>query len=195
MTLLKRILVEKRLAVIPIAAGVLLNIAAYALVVYPLGVKSAGAADRAAQAARSRRIAEQDLASARALVTGKARAQEELATFFDKVLPADQTAAVRLTYAPLHAMAKKTNMKILEVRYEPEAQTPKQARVSRLQIHMTMLGDYESMRQFLYELERAPEFVIIDNIMLTQGDQTKAPMLALDLSSYFRLEKTSRNGP
>jgi Tfp pilus assembly protein PilO len=194
MTLLKRILVEKRTIVIPLAIAVLANLAAYALIVYPLGVKSAGAVERAATAASSRRAAEQDVNAARALVTGKARAQQELATFFDNVLPADQTAAVRMTYSPLHQMAKKANMRIAELRYEPDSQTAKDARVTRLVIHVSMLGDYESIRQFLYEIERAPEFVIVDNITLTQGDQTKPPMLALDLSSYFRLDKAARHG-
>src|SRR5262249_28935522 len=64
----KRILTEKRAVIIPLAIGVLANIAAYALWVYPLGVKSAGAADRAAAATRAVQAAEQDLAAARALV-------------------------------------------------------------------------------------------------------------------------------
>jgi len=46
MTLLKRILREKRAFIVPLALGIVLNVAAYALVVYPLGAKSAGAADR-----------------------------------------------------------------------------------------------------------------------------------------------------
>ena len=36
-----------------------------------------------------------------ALVTGKSRADQELSTFYDKVLPADLSAARRLTYATL----------------------------------------------------------------------------------------------
>jgi Tfp pilus assembly protein PilO len=99
-----------------------------------------------------------------------------------------------MTYSPLHQMAKKANMRIAELRYEPEAQTAKDARVTRLVIHVSMLGDYDSIRQFLYEIERAPEFVIVDNITLTQGEQNKSPMLALDLSSYFRVDKAGRHG-
>ena len=53
MALGKRILREKRALIIPVALGVIVNIAAYALWVYPLGVKSAGAANRAAVAAQS----------------------------------------------------------------------------------------------------------------------------------------------
>ena len=31
---------------------------------------------------------------------------------------------------------------------------------------MVLQGDYESLRQFIYELESAPEFVIIDDVTL-----------------------------
>ena len=51
MILLKRILAEKRAAIIPLAIGILANIGVYLLVVYPLGVKSAGAENRAARRA------------------------------------------------------------------------------------------------------------------------------------------------
>src|SRR5690349_19078644 len=96
----KRILAEKRPAVTALGVGIALNIALYALVVYPRGLKSAGAGERAQAAAAARTAAEQDDAAARNLVASKTRAEEELSTFFDKVLPAGQTAAVTMTYAP-----------------------------------------------------------------------------------------------
>ena len=103
MSLWKRAGLEHRTFIIPIAAGLLLNIAAYGLWVYPLGVKSAGAADRAAAAAQAVQAAERENAAARALVAGKSRAEQELSTFYDKVLPADMPAARQLTYTPLLA--------------------------------------------------------------------------------------------
>src|SRR5450432_1776892 len=98
MPLWKRILAEKRALIVPLVLGVVANIAAYGLWVYPLGVKSAGAADRAAAATQSLQAAQREEGAARELVLGKSRADQELATFFDKVLPADQSAARRLTY-------------------------------------------------------------------------------------------------
>src|SRR5712692_5252716 len=76
--------------------------AAYALVVRPRGIKSAGAADRAAAAVRA---AELELATARSLVEGKGRADEELNAFYQNVLPVDLSAARRMTYASLPARA------------------------------------------------------------------------------------------
>src|SRR5438876_1020771 len=110
MTLLKRIFAEKRALAIPIFAVLVLNLLAYVLVVYPLGVKSAGARDRAATAAAALKAAEQDYAAAEALVKGKSRAEQELTTFYDKVVPPDFLAARRSTYAPLPALARKSNV-------------------------------------------------------------------------------------
>jgi len=185
MTLLRRIAAEKRASVLPLALAILVNIFVYALVVYPLGVKSAGAADRALAATNAVRAAERDYANARALVTGKSRAEQELATFYQKVLPPDQSSARRLTYASLPALAKKTNVKYLQSRYEPDPQQEKQ-RFGRLHIRMVLQGEYENLRQFIYEVESAPEFVIIDDVTLTQGEPGKPLTLALELSTYYR---------
>ena len=48
-------------------------------------------------------------------------------------------------------------------------------------------GDYESLRQLLYELETAPEFLIVDDVSVTQSEMNKPLMLTLDVSTYYRL--------
>ena len=190
MTLWRRILVEKRVAIIPLALALAANIAAYSLWVYPLGVKSAGAADRAAAAVRSVKAAEQELASARALVAGKSRAEQELSTFFGKVLPADLPSARRLTFATLPNLAHKTNVKFLDRRVDnelPTTERDKTARLGVLRVHTQFQGDYESLRRFIYQLESDPAFVIIDDVQLAQSDPTKPLTLQLQLSTYYRL--------
>jgi hypothetical protein len=186
MSLWKRVVVEQRSLIVPLALGALVNIGAYALVVRPLGVRSSGAADRAGAAVVALRAAERDEASARALVAGKARADQELATFFDQVLPADQSAAVRLTYAPLPAVAKKANVRLLERKFEVE-RLKDEAQFGRLRILVALQGDYEGFRRFIYDLESAPEFVILDDVTLAQSDANKPLTLDLQLSAYFRL--------
>jgi hypothetical protein len=187
MTLWKRILVEKRALVIPLILAIAINVGVYALVVYPLGVKSATAADRAAAAADAVKAAEADYNAARALVTGKSRAEQELSTFYDEVLPADFSAARRLTYAALPRLAKKSNVKYEQARYEPDSSLEKNARLGRLSIRVVLQGEYESFRQFLYELESAPEFVIIDHVTIGQNDPSKPLVFTLELSTYYRL--------
>jgi hypothetical protein len=186
MPLWKRILVEKRALMVPLVLGLIGNLAAYGLWVYPLGVKSAGAADRAAAAARSLKVAEGELASARALVVGKSRAEKELATFFDQVLPPDLPSARRLTYATLPSLAKKSNVRLLDRRFEVE-KTEKNARLGLLKVHTVWQCDYESFRRFIYALESASPFVIIDDVSLAQNEATKPLTLVMELSTYFRL--------
>ncbi len=180
-----RILREKRAMIVPLAIALAANLAAYGLWVYPLGIKSAGAADRAA-AAQSLRMAERELAGARDLVLGKSRADQELATFYDKVLPASLPEARDLTYATLPLLAKQSNVTMVDRRFEVE-KPEKNARLGLLKVHTAWQCDYESFRRFIYALESAPPFVIIDDVTLAQGDPTKPLMLTIELSTYYRL--------
>ncbi len=186
MTLLKRILVEHRSVVAPLAIALLVNAGVYALVVYPLAQKSAGATDRAIAAANSRKAAERDQAAAAALITGKSHAEQELSTFYDKVLPADLPAARRMTYARLPALARQASVQYEERRFEVD-QAPKTARLAHLRIRMVLQGEYEGLRQFIYELETTPEFIIIDDVTLSQDEANKPLTLMLELSTYYRV--------
>jgi type II secretion system (T2SS) protein M len=191
MNLWQRILDEKRALVISLALGIGANVAAYALIVRPLGVKSAGAADRAAAATRALRAAESEEAAARALMAGKARADEELATFYEKVLPPDLPTARQLTFATLPALARRANVKFVERRTEAD-QITRTSKFGRLKVHAVFQGEYQDLRQFIYQLEGAPEFVIIDAVTLSQPDSAKPLQLLLDLSTYYRLEANAQ---
>ena len=186
MMLLKRILAEKRSIIVPLALALLVNVGVYGFVVYPLGVKSAGATDRAAVAARAQQAAESDQIAARALVAGKSHAEQELATFYDKVLPANLRAARRMTYARLPGLARQAGVKYEERRFEID-QASKTTRLGHLRIRMVLQGEYDGLRKFMYELETTPEFIIIDDVTLTQGEAGKPLTLTLALSTYYRL--------
>jgi hypothetical protein len=186
MTLLNRIVAEKRSVVVPLAIAAAVNIGAYALVVRPLEQKSAGAANRAAAAAASAQAADQEYADARALVTGKVQAEQELATFYSKVVPVSLPAARLMTATALPALAQKTNVKYEQGRFERDA-TSRNTRLGHLQIRLVLQGEYEAVRRFIYELETAPQFVIIDEWALTQSEVGRPVTLQLVLSTYYRL--------
>lgn len=186
MRLWRRILAEKRAAIIPLVLGVVGNVAAYALWVYPLGVKSAGAADRAAAATQSLQAAERDYAAAKALVTGKSRAEQALSTFYDKVLPADMGSALRLTYTTLPEMARKANVKFIGRKIDTDP-PKKNSRLGVLKTHTQWTCDYESFRRFIFEVESAPAFVIIDEVAIAQNDPAKPLSVTVALSTYYRL--------
>ena len=188
MTLVQRVLVEKRALLVPLALAAAVNAGVYTLVVRPLQVKSAGAADRAAAANEALTAAERDFEAAEALVAGKARADQELATFYSKVVPPDLSAARRMTYATLPALARKANVKYEQRRVDiDQTRSVNNGRLGHLQIRMVLQGDYEAVRRFVYELETAPQFVIIDDMTLSQADSTKPITLTLELSTYYRL--------
>jgi Tfp pilus assembly protein PilO len=189
MKLLQRVLRERRSVVVPLLVALLVNIAAYVLVVRPRGVRAATAAERAQAAAVNVKAAEADRDAARALLSGKTLAEQELATFYDKILPPDLSAARRLTYASLPALARRANVKYDASRTEVEP--VKNQRLGRLRISMILEGDYDSVRRFIYELETTPTFVIIDDMTLTQNDPARPLALSLELSAYFR---TGLNG-
>jgi Tfp pilus assembly protein PilO len=180
-----RILVEKRPLIVPLVIAIVINVGVYAFVVRPLELKSVGAATRAEEATAALKGAEADYAAARALVAGKTRADEELATFYDKVLPADLSSARRLTY-PISELAKKSGVKFAERRTDVDEKDTKRSGLARLAVHVVLQGDYESLRHFIFDLETAPEFLIIDDVTLSQGDQAKPLTLAIDLSTYYR---------
>lgn len=182
---IRRVVRAHRRAILLLVAGLLLNVLAYVLVVRPLSVKSDGAADRAQTAARTLRTAEGEYAAAGELVKGKAQADEELNAFYSQVLPADMTAARRMTYASLPALARRTGV-IYEARTTEVEKADEEGHLQRMGISMVLQGDYENLRQFIYGLESAPEFVIIDDVTLAETTEGEALRLTVNLSTYFR---------
>jgi Tfp pilus assembly protein PilO len=191
MTLLRRIIAEKRGLIVPLVLALLANVAVYGLVVRPLAVKSESSSDRAAAASQARQAAERDMASAEALVRGKSTADEELATFYGKVLPSTVEDASRMTYGRLPALATKASMHLLQLETARDAESERTAHLGRLRTRLSLEGGYENVRRFLYELETAPEFIIVDDVVLGQQEANKPLKLTVELSTYYRLE---RNG-
>lgn len=186
MSLLSRVVSERRGIVIPLLLAVAANLVAYVLIVRPLGVKSSGAEGRSVSARRAREAAERELAQARRLVSGKTDADQELVAFYSKVLPQDLVAARRMTYASLPALARQSG-----VHYDARTQitdpAEKNTTLGHITIRMLLRGDYASLREFIYALERAPEFVILDVVTLTEADNADELTLSLDLSTYYVL--------
>ena len=182
---LKRVLAEKRSIVFPLVIALLVNIFAYLAVVAPLSRQSADAGTHAQSAAAALKAADADYTSAKELLAGKARAEEELATFYQKVVPASLAEARRLTYARLPTLARKANVRYDAGTFEIE-RDPKNVRLGRLHIRLVLQGDYESLRRFIFDVETSPEFVIIDDVTLAQPDAAMPLTLTLELSTYFR---------
>ncbi len=115
MALLRRIAGEKRGALLPLSIALILNVAVYAFVVYPMEQRVANRAQRAASAETGLRAAQQEQAAAHAALSGKARANTDLARFYADILPASLADARRLTHLRLAQMARLVRSGMLEM--------------------------------------------------------------------------------
>ena len=183
--MLRRLLTEHRRVVAVVGIALLANLGVYALAVYPLAARVDAARHRASDAERVLRSARPQDAAARALATDKEAAEQELAPFYEKVLPAGVSAANRATYLSLEQLARKTNLQI--TRRQAAREPVRESSLDRLKMSLVLEGSYENLRRFVHELENAPAFVVIDEMMIDQGRETARPLvLTLSLSTYFR---------
>lgn len=183
---LKRVFDEKRRLVIPILGGLALNIVVYVGVVYPLSVRERSSEQRERAAAAELQAAEKGAAAARGTVQGRDRTESALKAFYTDVLP-DGVASARMSlYSKLAKLAQQHNLDPDNLRME----SVKHAEGTLIRVHSTMSlrGDYEDIRQFIYQVESGPDFVVIDSVTLAEGGEpgSSSLTLTLELSTYYR---------
>ena len=168
-----------------VGAALAANLAAFVFVVRPLVASSRGAGDRARIAARSLEEAGRERAAAEALADAATRTERELEIFYSTLLPSSLSSARQLTYATLPALARQHDIQYLRRRFEalPPAGD---RRLSQLTVRMELQGRYEDLRQFIHQVERGQEFVVIDEVTLTERDEAQPLALAITLSTFFR---------
>jgi hypothetical protein len=186
MTPLRRVLLEKRGFIYPLVGAVLLNVALFAAVVYPLSLKVANGERDAAAAATTRRTAQAEYDAARATVSGKASADAELKKFYSAVLPPDQSAARRLVYAKIDKLASDANLKQGPGDIEPTQH--RESQLGKLTATLVLTGEYRNIRRFIHSLETSPEFLVIENVALSQGSERDAGLsVIVKVSTYYRV--------
>jgi Tfp pilus assembly protein PilO len=183
-----RIMSEKRVLIVPLAVGIIVNALLYAVVVFPLGHQVKSAEEQLRQQRDQLGRARQDYQLAKATVSGKQQADSALRQFYKDTLPADQGVARKLTFTRLADLARQANVKLEHgtnvLKHEKGSQ------LSKLTTVYTLTGEYRDVRKFIYSLETAPEFIILENIGLSAaaGEQQQARSLSmnLEISTYFR---------
>jgi Tfp pilus assembly protein PilO len=182
---LRRVLREYRLPLWVLLLAFAVNVAVYAGIVYPLASKVADADNRAARADRSLREARREFDAAKGVATSQLRAEAELKTFYGEVLPADHSAASRLTYLTLAQLVRTSNLRI--VRRTADEGHNRGSRLDYLKVALFLEGQYEDIRSFVHKLETSRDFVIIDDVELDQArDSQSTLMLKIQLSTYYR---------
>jgi len=186
-TVWQRVTTEKRRLLVPLAIGIIANIVLYVVVVFPLAHQITNIQNEE-HAAREQLVkARQDYNDAKATVTGKQQADAALQKFYKDVLPADQGVAQRLTFTRLAELAKQANVRLEHGTNEIARE--KGSSLSKLTTRYTLTGTYPDVRRFIYSLETAPEFIVLENIGLSSSsDQQSARAVAmtLDIATYFR---------
>jgi Tfp pilus assembly protein PilO len=184
-SVVQRVVAEHRRVVYALAAGVAINVLMFAFLVYPLQSDVANVEQRTRGAEAALAAAQAEFARANGALTGKDRALKELDTFYRSVLAKDLTGARRLTFARLAQIAAKSSLDFERRRYEPIVE--RGSNLTRLKVNMELSGDYADIRDFIHEIESSPEFVVIDDVGLTEGSRGDSVLrLTLQLSTYFR---------
>ncbi len=183
--MMRRVAKEHRRFVGVLLAALVVNLGVYVGIVYPLITRVADADNRAAAATRARQEAKRELDAAVGIARSRQKAETELATFYKDVLPADLDGAHKLTYLDLAVRARQHNLRVVR-----RSEAPAHDRGSgfgHLDIDLTLEGQYEDMRRFIYGLEKAPAFVIISNVALDTGRTQDRLVMFVQLSTYYRM--------
>lgn len=180
-----RVLSEHRRWLVPVGIVLAINIVVLFSVVLPMRRSVAAGTEQAIASDTALRAAIADLKDAENTRDGQADASKDLDRFYGEVLPASFTAARRITQLKLAQMARAH-----EVRYRNGSTTPESLRDSsldRLKVDCALEGDWDDIRQLIYEIETGPDFIVIDNVGLSEGEGGNAPLsLALEISTYYR---------
>lgn len=193
MTLARRILAEKRLPVLLVAAALIVDAALYALVVHPSARAREAAEERAARAERARDEAGGSLAAAEAALAGTTEAAEAVETFYLEVLPLDLADARARTSRRLAELAAQHGLVLEQRSMMPEHDGD--SRLGRLRMTMRLEGEYRNLRRFVYALETGAEFIVIEEIALRDAERDGgAQVLTIGLATYYGAERTAASG-
>jgi Tfp pilus assembly protein PilO len=186
MNLFRRIMAEKRRLIVPLGVAAAANLLLFILLVFPLGRQVASAEREAQQQREVLRRARQDAASAKATVQGKQQADASLRKFYQDVLPSNASAARGITYRRLSQIARESNVRLERGTNEPKRE--KDSNLEKITTTYILSGEYRDVRRFIYALETAPEFMVLENVALTapSDERDRGLSVRLDVATYYR---------
>ena len=185
MTTARRALTEKRALILPIAIALLINVALYAIVVYPLSKKVAGGEQAADAATGALNAARRDHAAARGTVAAKEQADQELHKFYGDVLPPDMSVARQITFLRIQQLAERCTLRLERQTSDPKPQRDSQ--LVKFTYRASLSGEYRNIRRFIHELETASEFLVLENVELSQSEVANRGLnVNVEIATYYR---------
>ena len=181
-----RIMADRRLLVTVLALLAAVNVVGLVVVFGPLRSRVQGLTERATSASLAASSAARELAAAKATSAGRRKADTDITRFYTEILPASQPAARQMTYVRLAQLARDSNLSY-EHRSFGFERPEKEGVLSRATLSMSVAGTYRDLRRFIYRLESGDEFVVIQQVGVTQGDDPDDLLSAsLTLATYFK---------
>ena len=186
-----RIIADHRRWLIPVGIVLAINLIVLSAVVMPMRRSAESGTSQAEQSAAALNTAIADLKDAEATRDGQSQASKDLERFYGEVLPQDIASARRLTQLKLAQMARSHDVILQSGNAVPEEL--RNSPLERLNVRFALAGDWEDIRQFIYDIETGPDFMVIDNVALAEGENANAPLsLLLEISTYYRAAKHVR---
>ena len=183
---IRRILDEKRRLALPVLGGLALNVILYAAVVYPFGMRVRATEARAQASTQQLLSAQREDAAARGVAQGRDKTGAALKAFYEDVLPRNVAQARQATFLRLAQLAEQHNLQ--RAQRDHGVDIDKESTLRRMRMSMSLQGDYEDIRRFIYQVESGSDFIVIDSIALRQGTEPGSPLtLDLMLSTYYRV--------
>ena len=186
MSLTRRVFRERRNVVLPLLIFLVLNVVVLAAVVYPLQQNLEGADAARTKAELDLASAKKDYNDAKNARTSKGRADTELKKFYGEILPKDYAGARNLTNFWLSRIAEQSRLNYRAGQYE--AEEVRNSQLMKFKGDVTLVGDYADIRKFLYQVETAQEFVVIERVALSQPNAAQAGAqleLTLSVATYY----------
>ena len=187
--LARRVFAEHRTLTLLLLGLIGANMVIAVLVVPPLAARVANVTERDTAAEEALASAQQSYAEAAGLLTAGDRTETELDRFYGEILPQGLAGARRLTQSRLVQMAQSAGLTYERTAVEPVSRG--EDTLARLAVQLQLSGRYEAVRRFLYELDTAPAFVVVENVAVGgQGNESGTLTVEIELSTYFRNEES-----
>jgi Tfp pilus assembly protein PilO len=182
---LSRVVRDYRRWILPIAIALVAAVGVLVGVVLPMAATADASERRAAAARESRDRAAGEFSAAEQTRDAQTQAAKDLDQFYRQVLPADVAAARRVTHLKLSQMAREHGVSFQRSAASPE--TIRGSTLERLRVSYSLSGSYDDIRRLIHDIETASDFILIDNVFLSEGEDAQAPLsLTLELSTFYR---------
>lgn len=189
MKLFARVYRERRRVVLPLLVLLVANLAVLALVIFPLQRRVQATAEAESRALTQMAAAKREDTEARMAQSRKQEVDVELAKFYKEILPRDLASAQVTTQLWLATVARNNGV-MFQQSTDRHAEV-RDSRMIKVTSEATLSGTYRDIRKFLYALESAPQFVIIEEVQLgdtgTSAQQNAKGELeiAIKAATYF----------